>query len=219
MRIHEWTISSIRLSKKRTTSTSFIPAVCATNSKLYKSSQHLSVFERTSSRLYSTKKVDLEMRCCHSTPTRLGDSNNRCDLDVLTFLGSTGLPKPIYQPQKKALANYAISMEMKAFITLPLYHNHGICNFFRAIYSNKSIHIYNADLPLTQSYLTTILRKHNFEIFYGVPYALKLLAETDEGIELLRQLKIVMYGGSACPDTLGDLLVEQGINLVGHYGA
>jgi len=133
--------------------------------------------------------------------------------------GSTGLPKPIYQPQRNAIFNYASSMKMKAFITLPLYHNHGICNFFRAIYSGKPIHIYNADLPLTQSYLTAILRMHNFEIFYGVPYALKLLAETSEGIELLKQLKIVMYGGSACPDTLGDLLVEQGINLVGHYGA
>ena len=133
--------------------------------------------------------------------------------------GSTGLPKPIYQPQRSAIANYAISMDMKAFITLPLYHNHGICNFFRAIYSGKSIHIYNADLPLTQSYLATILRQHRFEIFYGVPYALKLLSETDEGIELLKQLKIVMYGGSACPDTLGDLLVNSGVNLVGHYGA
>lgn|SRR5690242_6095485 len=133
--------------------------------------------------------------------------------------GSTGLPKPIYQPQKSCIANYAIHMDMKAFITLPLYHNHGICNFFRAIYSGKSIHIYNADLPLTQQYLTSILRKHVFEIFYGVPYALKLLAETDEGIALLRQLKIVMYGGSACPDTLGTLLVDNGVKLVGHYGA
>lgn len=138
---------------------------------------------------------------------------------LLICLGSTGLPKPIYQPQRNAIVNYASSMNMKAFITLPLYHNHGICNFFRAIYSGKSIHIYNADLPLTTSHLTAILRKHNFEIFYGVPYALKLLAETSEGIELLKQLKIVMYGGSACPDTLGDLLAEQGINLVGHYGA
>jgi acyl-coenzyme A synthetase/AMP-(fatty) acid ligase len=110
-------------------------------------------------------------------------------------------------------------MDMRAFITLPLYHNHGICNFFRAIHSGKSIHIYNADLPLTQSYLAAILRKHDFEIFYGVPYALKLLAETAEGIELLKHLKIVMYGGSACPDTLGNLLVHRGVNVVGHYGA
>jgi hypothetical protein len=110
-------------------------------------------------------------------------------------------------------------MDIKAFITLPLYHNHGICNFFRAIYSGKSIHLYNADLPLTQAYLTTVLRNHKFEIFYGVPYALKLLAETDEGIKLLEELKVVMYGGSACPDALGNSLVEKGVNLVGHYGA
>ena len=133
--------------------------------------------------------------------------------------GSTGFPKPIYQNHKAALANYATSMEMKAFITLPLYHNHGICNFFRAVYCGKPIHIYNADLPLTSEYLTTIFQQHEFEIFYGVPYALKLLAETELGLSLLRDLKVVMYGGSACPDELGNLLVDSGVNLVSHYGA
>ncbi|KAK4150503.1 male sterility protein [Chaetomidium leptoderma] len=138
---------------------------------------------------------------------------------IIHSSGSTGLPKPIYQTHKAALANYAVSMEMKAFITLPLYHNHGICNLFRAIYSGKPIHLYNASLPLTHDYLSSIMRTHKFEIFYGVPYALKLLAESDEGIDMLRSLKIVMYGGSACPDDLGNRLVDCGVNLVGHYGA
>lgn len=133
--------------------------------------------------------------------------------------GSTGLPKPIYQRQSAALANFALNMDMKAFITLPLYHNHGISNFFRAIHSGKSIHIYNADLPLTSDYLCETLRQHRFQIFYGVPYALKLLAEKEIGVELLRDLEVVMYGGSACPDELGDLLVSRGVNLVSHYGA
>lgn len=133
--------------------------------------------------------------------------------------GSTGLPKPIYQTHKAALANYAVSMEMKAFITLPLYHNHGICNLFRAIHSCKPIHLYNASLPLTHDYLVSIMKTHGFEIFYGVPYALKLLAESEEGIDILRSLKVVMYGGSACPDELGNRLVGCGVNLVGHYGA
>jgi acyl-CoA synthetase (AMP-forming)/AMP-acid ligase II len=110
-------------------------------------------------------------------------------------------------------------MDMRAFITLPLFHNHGICNLFRAIYSLKPIYLYNAELPLTQEYLINILSHNQFEIFYGVPYALKLLSETQKGIDVLRQLKIVMYGGSACPDDLGDLLVENGVNLVSHYGA
>ncbi|KDN71051.1 putative male sterility protein [Colletotrichum sublineola] len=138
---------------------------------------------------------------------------------IIHSSGSTGLPKPIYQTQKSAINNYSNSMNLKAFITLPLYHNHGICNLYRAIYCGKPIHLYNADLPLTREHLSSIMRKHNFEIFYGVPYALKLLAETDDGIDLLRQLKVVMYGGSACPDDLGDMLVNNGVNVVGHYGA
>jgi acyl-CoA synthetase (AMP-forming)/AMP-acid ligase II len=110
-------------------------------------------------------------------------------------------------------------MDMKAFITLPLFHNHGICNLFRAIWARKSIHLYNADLPLTKDYLVKVMREHKFEIFYGVPYALKLLSESEEGMDLLKQLKVVMYGGSACPDDLGNTLVDHGVNLIGHYGA
>lgn len=108
---------------------------------------------------------------------------------------------------------------MKAFITLPLFHNHGICNFFRALWSLKPIYLYNADLPLTQDYLVRIMRTHKLEIFYGVPYALKLCSESEEGIRELRELKVVMYGGSACPDELGNALVDNGVNLVSHYGA
>lgn len=65
----------------------------------------------------------------------------------------------------------------------------------------------------------TILRQHKFEVFYGVPYALKLLSESAEGVELLRNLKITMYGGSACPEELGNKLVKNGVNIVSHYGA
>ncbi|KAL6862096.1 acetyl-CoA synthetase-like protein [Trichoderma novae-zelandiae] len=138
---------------------------------------------------------------------------------IIHSSGSTGHPKPIYQPHKSCLANYSASMRMKSFITLPLFHNHGICNFFRALHCRKSIHLYNAELPLTQDHLLRIMQAHDFEIFYGVPYALKLLSESQRGIGLLQRLKVVMYGGSACPDDLGNLLVDNGVNLIGHYGA
>lgn len=51
-----------------------------------------------------------------------------------------------------------------------------------------------------------------------MPYALKLLAESSRGIELLRALEIVMFGGSACPKPIGDKLVEGGVHLISHYG-
>ena len=78
--------------------------------------------------------------------------------------------------------------------------------------------MYNATLPLTQQHLLNIMYRYDFQIFYGVPYALKILGETEEGIAALAKLKVVMFGGSACPDALGDRLVENGVNLISHYG-
>lgn len=83
----------------------------------------------------------------------------------------------------------------------------------------KEIYMYNANLPLTSKNLLQTFQENDFEIFYSVPYALKLFGETDAGIKALAKLKIVMFGGSACPDALGDRLVENGVNLVSHYGS
>ncbi|KAL3478125.1 hypothetical protein BJX99DRAFT_245792 [Aspergillus californicus] len=138
---------------------------------------------------------------------------------IIHSSGSTGLPKPIFQTQRAAIKNYAGNMNMRGFITLPLYHNHGICCLFRTIYSCKSLHLYNPGLPLTSQHLVDIMRSYSFEIFYGVPYALKLLAESKEGIQALANLKAVMFGGSPCPDSLGNLLVENGVYLISHYGS
>ncbi|KAH7395612.1 male sterility protein [Cadophora sp. MPI-SDFR-AT-0126] len=137
---------------------------------------------------------------------------------IIHSSGSTGLPKPIFQTHRAALKNYASNLNLKGFITLPLYHAHGISSVFRAIHSRKQIYMYNADLPLTQQHLLKILRRYDFQVFYGVPYALKLLGESKEGIAELAKLDVVMFGGSACPDSLGDRLVENGVNLVSHYG-
>ncbi|KAI9376213.1 hypothetical protein BJX61DRAFT_531045 [Aspergillus egyptiacus] len=138
---------------------------------------------------------------------------------IIHSSGSTGLPKPIFQTQRAAIKNYAGNMNMRGFITLPLYHNHGLCCLFRTVYSCKTLHLYNPGLPLTSKHLVDIMRSYSFEIFYGVPYVLKLLAESDEGIKALANLKAVMFGGSPCPDSLGNLLVENGVYLVSHYGS
>jgi len=137
---------------------------------------------------------------------------------IIHSSGSTGLPKPIYQSHSAALNNYASNLGLRGFITLPLYHAHGISSVFRALHSRKQIYMYNATLPLTQQHLLDIMYRYEFDIFYGVPYALKILGETPEGIAALAKLKVVMFGGSACPDALGDRLVNNGVNLISHYG-
>ncbi|KAH8427843.1 putative NRPS-like enzyme [Aspergillus melleus] len=138
---------------------------------------------------------------------------------IIHSSGSTGLPKPIYQTNGAAIKNYASNMNMSGFITLPLYHNHGISVLFRTIYSNKRLYLYSAKSPLTRQNLLDIMKSRELEIFYGVPYALKLLAETEEGLSVLSKFKAVMFGGSACPDSLGNLLVENGVKLISHYGS
>jgi thioester reductase-like protein len=140
--------------------------------------------------------------------------------NILHSSGSTGFPKPIRNIHKNYIYNASFNLGLRGFITLPLFHNHGLSSFLRALYSGKVIYFYDPNLPLSARQLTAVF-KHlgsELEIFYGVPYALKVLA-TDEGLQLLKGFKVVMFGGSACPDELGDMLVNAGVNLIAHYGA
>ena len=137
---------------------------------------------------------------------------------IIHSSGSTGLPKPIYQTQRAALRNYEKGLSMRGFVTLPLFHAFGLSSVFRGITAVKKIYIYNASLPLTSRNLLKIFTDHKFEIFQAVPYALKLLSETQEGIDALAALKVVNFAGSACPDALGDLLTDNGVNLISHFG-
>ncbi|CAK7236690.1 putative NRPS-like protein biosynthetic cluster [Sporothrix eucalyptigena] len=138
---------------------------------------------------------------------------------IIHSSGSTGLPKPIFQTHAACLANYESGIPYRAFITLPLFHNHGISTLFRALCAGKVAALYNASLPLAGSTLVASMRAVAPESLHCVPYALKLMAEDPRGIETLRQLKLVLYGGSSCPDELGDRLVAAGVYLAGHYGA
>ncbi|OGM48883.1 NRPS-like enzyme [Aspergillus bombycis] len=138
---------------------------------------------------------------------------------IIHSSGSTGHPKPIYQTHAGALKNYANNFGLKGFITLPLFHAHGISCLFRAIHSQKLIYMYNAKLPLTASYLLSTLQGHpDIQVLYAVPYALKLLSESEQGLESLARMELVMFGGSSCPKPIGDTLVQNGTLLVSHYG-
>ncbi|KAL4800546.1 hypothetical protein BDV19DRAFT_398068 [Aspergillus venezuelensis] len=138
---------------------------------------------------------------------------------IIHSSGSTGLPKPIFQTHAACIANYATSNSYRALLTLPLYHNHGLCTFFRSLFKAKPIAIYNANLPLTGKNVLEVMEAFRPESFHGVPYVLKLLSEVHGGVEALAQCQQVLFGGSSCPDDLGDYLVDKGVRLISHYGA
>ncbi|KAF5011710.1 hypothetical protein FDECE_2170 [Fusarium decemcellulare] len=150
--------------------------------------------------------------------TELQDEENTVAF-IVHSSGSTGLPKPIYQTHRQCLSNYATGSGMRALVTLPLFHNHGLSTMFRGMVTGKRTAVYNANLPLTNNHLVATMKAAEFESFHCVPYALKVLAETEEGIAELAKAKLVLFGGSSCPDDLGDLLVQNDVNIVSHYGA
>ncbi|PYI12331.1 putative NRPS-like enzyme [Aspergillus sclerotiicarbonarius CBS 121057] len=138
---------------------------------------------------------------------------------IIHSSGSTGLPKPIFQTHGACISNYSTSKGYRALLTLPLFHNHGLSTFFRSLFKRKRISIYNANLPLTGNNVLEAMKITAPESFHGVPYVLKLLCETDGGIDELAKCQQVLFGGSSCPDDLGDQLVNAGVRLISHYGA
>jgi hypothetical protein len=87
------------------------------------------------------------------------------------------------------------------------------------MFKAKPIAIYNANLPLTGKNVLEVMETFKPESFHGVPYVLKILSEVPGGVEALARCQQVLFGGSSCPDELGDYLVENGVRLISHYGA
>ncbi|KAH7888517.1 L-aminoadipate-semialdehyde dehydrogenase, partial [Phlebopus sp. FC_14] len=141
-------------------------------------------------------------------------------VSIIHSSGSTGFPKPIVATNKAAVGNCKMNFGLVSLTTLPLYHGHGHSNLLRAWYAAKPLYLFpTGSIPLTSANVIKLLAQApDIQTLYGVPLALKLLSETPEGLEVLRGLKLVMFGGSPCPDELGDLLVSEGVRLVGHYG-
>ncbi|KIW18118.1 hypothetical protein PV08_02406 [Exophiala spinifera] len=150
-----------------------------------------------------------------------------CDLEkeskkvawIIHSSGSTGFPKPIFITNYGCLANFQKGLGFRSFTVSPLFHSHALMEFGRAIYAKRPMYFGNHQLPVTRQNLLAALKVARPEIICAVPYVLKLLAEREEGIAELAKAKVVMYGGSPCPDPLGDELVSKGVNLAGNYGA
>ncbi|KAF2023697.1 acetyl-CoA synthetase-like protein [Setomelanomma holmii] len=138
---------------------------------------------------------------------------------IIHSSGSTGLPKPIYLTNRSCIAAFSTHLDRRALMTQPLFHSFGFYETFRSIYSGKPMYYFNYSLPLTKQNLTATIERVKPNLLFCVPYILKLLGESEEGICSLASIDLVMYGGSACPDDLGDTLVKHGVNIVANYGA
>ena len=132
--------------------------------------------------------------------------------------GSTGLPKPLFLSQRAVLTHPMRGPGLTCFNSLPWFHMHGLSTALQAIYMRKTAYMWNAALPLTGSGLVAALEEARPEQVSVVPYVLQLVADAPGGLDVLRNSKLVSYGGAPCPDELGDTLVREGVSFGGSLG-
>lgn len=137
---------------------------------------------------------------------------------ILHSSGSTGFPKPIFLTNTACLANFRKSFGLRLFCISPLFHSHGLMELMRAFYTRAPTYLGNHTMPITSQNLVEAMEVAKPQQVSAVPYVLQLLAEKEEGVRILARAKLVLFGGSSCPDELGDKLVANGVNLVANYG-
>ena len=138
---------------------------------------------------------------------------------IMHSSGSTGVPKPIFQSHMACLENYSHGYNLRGLLTMPLHYAAGHACLLRAIYTQSPIYLLDSDLPLSSRNLIAAIENVRPEVLFTVPYGLKLLMETEEGISAMKTCKIVASIGSGCSDELGRRLTAYGIRLVSQYGS
>lgn len=141
---------------------------------------------------------------------------------------SSGLPKAIPQTHHGligALPCLSSDTTVATFTTTPLYHG-GLVDCFRAWTSGAMIWFFPEGAgPITALNLQRAVdfaRSHSssdVKYFTAVPYILQILAEEDYGVQLLRTMDLVAFGGAALPTAVGDRLVEAGVHLLSRLGS
>ena len=144
---------------------------------------------------------------------------------------STGLPKPIPQTHRAGIGVLpCLNGKAEAsFTTTPLYHG-GVADCFRAWTSGTMIWLFpGKEVPITPNNVLECLysaerasKEGNsppVRFFSSVPYVLQQLASEVEGMAVLKSLHIVGVGGAALPESVGNELVSNGVNLISRFGS
>ncbi|KAF9266782.1 L-aminoadipate-semialdehyde dehydrogenase [Marasmius fiardii PR-910] len=138
---------------------------------------------------------------------------------VLHSSGSTGFPKPCFVTHYGLIANVAINQNKIGFSTLPVFHGYGHFALFRCIYPGRPITLFPPHLPLTSANICAIHKASPpARQCFAVPYVIKLLGETEDGIKMLSSFDVVSFAGAPLPEDLGDRLTAAGVNLLSIYG-
>ncbi|KAJ3555377.1 hypothetical protein NM688_g2610 [Phlebia brevispora] len=138
---------------------------------------------------------------------------------VMHTSGSTGMPKPVYQPHRIWTEAIPCIPGKPAFTTTPLFHG-GSADILRSMNALSILYMFPSTYPVTvTNVLGAMSACPDVTAFLSVPYILKLLVEDTRGMQMLRKMELVSTGGAPLPEALGDEMVKCGVKLVSRLGS
>ncbi|KIY63134.1 L-aminoadipate-semialdehyde dehydrogenase [Cylindrobasidium torrendii FP15055 ss-10] len=154
-------------------------------------------------------------------PYLSGDQEASRPAVILHSSGSTGFPKPVFLPHSAMVYISAHNQFSAVFSTLPVFHGAGHFLIFASIYAGGYVCIFPPHLPLTPANICEVIAQltPRARQIFAVPYVVKLLGETEEGVRAMAAMDFVATTGAPIPNDLGDRLVTAGVNLMSLYGA
>jgi acyl-CoA synthetase (AMP-forming)/AMP-acid ligase II/nucleoside-diphosphate-sugar epimerase len=161
-----------------------------------------------------------------SSPEHYVSESDR-DVLILHSSGTTGLPKPIYQPHRYLLGFSQCYMHNKDEIveslnmsTLPLYHGFGLVPSCLALGIGKPFYIPPANTVPTGSSTATAIRSSGAQSLMTVPHILEEICALppEEGMDIIRPLQFVASAGGPLNHATGEKLAVAGVNILAHFG-
>ncbi|KAM5346094.1 hypothetical protein ACJ41O_009099 [Fusarium nematophilum] len=149
---------------------------------------------------------------------------------ILHSSGTTGLPKPIYLTPRYILgyaACHEINVDEEAcstsLSTLPLYHGFGLLAPCLSLSIGMTCCFPPASVIPAGRSTVDLLQLFNAETLLTVPSIIEdMLSLPDDerrhALDTLKTLSFIAVGGGALSPDLGEILVENDIKLVNHYG-
>jgi len=168
-----------------------------------------------------SRRIDFDFEFidkCNQSPLTSWDLTK--DAGIVLSSGSTGQPKAVVQTLGNyywsALgANAILNLEHgdRYLLSLPLFHVGGLGILFRTLLSGATLVLPDEKLSLTENIV-----KFKISHLSLVSTQLKELVESIDD-KIADQLKAVLLGGSAFPDTLIEKALQKNIPIIKSYGA
>ncbi|KAL6852687.1 putative NRPS-like protein biosynthetic cluster [Amphichorda felina] len=137
---------------------------------------------------------------------------------IMHSSGSTGHPKLLLKSNRSLLEDLLAGKNCRCLNPHPWFHMYGLVSAMQVIYRANTAYLWNGLTPMTTDSLVEAAVAFKPELFMAVPYVLQLMAETPQGLDVLRQCRHVLSGGARTPDELGDMLVREGVPISVTYG-